>query len=49
MTTETTPLEGSKAPDFQLPSMDHGLVGPQDYQGKKRVVVAFYPKDNTSG
>lgn len=44
-----TPREGSKAPDFQLPSINHGLVGPADYASSKRVVVAFYPKDNTSG
>jgi peroxiredoxin len=49
MTAEMTPIEGSTAPDFQLPSTSHGRVGPQDYRGKKRVVVAFYPKDQTSG
>jgi peroxiredoxin Q/BCP len=41
--------EGSKAPDFQLPSTTGGLVGPASYAGKKKLVIAFYPKDNTSG
>ncbi len=46
---EETLAEGSKAPDFQLPSTTGGLLGPGSYAGEKRVVVAFYPKDNTSG
>ena len=46
---EEAPTVGTMAPDFRLPSLSHGEVGPADYLGEKRVVVAFYPKDNTSG
>jgi len=41
------PAEGSKAPDFTLPSQD-GPVSLKDYQGKW-VVLYFYPKDQTPG
>lgn len=42
------PKEGQVAPDFELPS-DHGeTVRLSDFRGKK-VVLYFYPKDNTSG
>jgi len=40
--------EGSPAPDFTLPADDGSLVSLSDYRGKK-VVLYFYPKDNTSG
>ncbi len=49
MSSEGSLTEGNPAPDFRLPSLSHGEVGPADYRGRKRVVVAFYPKDNTSG
>ena len=40
--------EGTKAPDFKLPD-DHGNeVSLSDFKGKK-VVLYFYPKDNTPG
>ncbi|MGA9121023.1 MAG: thioredoxin-dependent thiol peroxidase [Bacteroidota bacterium] len=39
---------GSKAPDFSLPSNDGGTVSLKSLRGKK-VVLYFYPKDNTSG
>lgn len=39
--------EGAVAPDFTLAS-DAGEVSLSDYRGKK-VVLYFYPKDNTSG
>lgn len=45
---ETLP-EGSKAPDFQLPSTTGGLLGPASYTGRNKLVIAFYPKDNTPG
>jgi peroxiredoxin len=45
----TIPEAGTEAPDFRLPSLAHGEVGPSDYRGRQKVVVAFYPKDNTSG
>jgi len=41
--------EGSKAPAFSLKD-DHGnQVNLGDYAGKKRVVLFFYPKADTSG
>ncbi|HOP46650.1 MAG TPA: thioredoxin-dependent thiol peroxidase [Desulfobacteraceae bacterium] len=40
--------EGKKAPDFSLPTDGGGAVSLSDYLGKK-VVLYFYPKDNTSG
>ena len=40
--------EGTMAPDFTLPTDGGGEVSLSDYRGKK-VVLYFYPKDNTSG
>ncbi len=41
--------EGSKAPAFALQN-DHGnQINLSDYAGKKRVVLFFYPKADTSG
>lgn len=40
--------EGSMAPDFTLPSDDAGEVTLSDFRGRK-VVLYFYPKDDTSG
>lgn len=37
-----------KAPDFTLPDKDGNPVSLSDFAGK-RVVVYFYPKDNTPG
>ena len=39
---------GTKAPAFALQDKDGKEVSLQDFQGKK-VVLYFYPKDNTSG
>ena len=39
---------GSKAPEFTLPSNGGKRVSLKDLRGKK-VVLYFYPKDNTSG
>ena len=39
---------GSKAPDFALPNQDGQEVKLSDFAGRK-VVVYFYPKDNTPG
>jgi peroxiredoxin Q/BCP len=39
---------GDKAPDFTLPNQDGESVSLGDYAGK-RVIVYFYPKDNTPG
>ena len=40
--------EGDKAPDFSLPASDGSTVSLKDLAGKK-VVLYFYPKDNTTG
>ncbi len=40
--------EGDKAPDFTLPDQNGKPVQLSSFQGKK-VVLYFYPKDNTSG
>ena len=37
-----------KAPDFSLPDKDGNTVRLSDFRGKK-VVLYFYPKDNTPG
>lgn len=39
---------GKKAPDFTLPDKDGKMVSLSDFAGKK-VILYFYPKDNTSG
>ena len=39
---------GMKAPDFELFNQDGVLIKLSDYIGKK-VVLYFYPKDNTPG
>ncbi len=39
---------GSKAPDFTLPDKDGKPVSLSDFLGRK-VVLYFYPKDNTPG
>ena len=40
--------EGTCAPDFTLPDKDGTPVSLSDFKGKK-VVLYFYPKDNTPG
>lgn len=40
--------KGSPAPGFTLPSDTEGDVSLSDYRGR-RVVLYFYPKDDTSG
>lgn len=39
---------GSKAPQFTLPDKNGNMVSLSDFVGKK-VVLYFYPKDNTPG
>ena len=39
---------GSKAPVFTLPDQDGRTVSLEDFRGKK-VILYFYPKDNTPG
>lgn len=39
---------GTKAPDFKLPDQNGDIHTLSEYRGKK-LVLYFYPKDNTSG
>jgi peroxiredoxin Q/BCP len=39
---------GTKAPSFSLPDQDGKIHTLEDYRGKK-VILYFYPKDNTPG
>lgn len=39
---------GTKAPDFELPDQNGKVHSLKDYRGKK-VILYFYPKDNTPG
>ncbi|MCL2761424.1 MAG: peroxiredoxin [Desulfuromonadales bacterium] len=41
-------LEGKKAPDFTLEGSDGKKHSLKEYKGKK-VIIYFYPKDNTPG
>lgn len=41
--------EGDQAPDFTLPTTGGKSVTLSDYEGKKKVVLYFYPKDDTPG
>ena len=41
--------EGKPAPDFKLPSTDGSEARLSDYKGKKKVILYFYPKDDTPG
>lgn len=51
MTSETLKSlkTGDPAPQFTLPSHPAGNVSLQDFKGKKNVILAFYPKDDTPG
>lgn len=40
--------EGDKAPDFAVKDQNGDIIKLSDYKGKK-VVLYFYPKDNTPG
>lgn len=42
-------MEGEPAPDFSLPASDGRKISLKDFKGKKRVVLYFYPKDDTPG
>jgi sirohydrochlorin ferrochelatase len=41
--------EGGKAPEFQAAASNGQKVALKDFRGKKRVVLYFYPKDDTPG
>jgi peroxiredoxin Q/BCP len=40
---------GEKAPDFSLQASNGKTVKLSDYSGKKKVVLAFFPKAFTGG
>ena len=42
------PAEGDRMPDVEMETPDGGTVKPSDFKGRK-LVVFFYPKDNTPG
>jgi peroxiredoxin Q/BCP len=44
----TTLKPGDKAPDFSLPDQSGKTISLNDFKGKK-LVIYFYPKDNTPG
>lgn len=41
--------KGAPAPDFSAPNQDGKVIRFADFKGKKNVLLAFYPKDNTPG
>ena len=41
--------EGQPAPAFELPGSDGKVHKLSDYQGKKAIVIAWYPKAFTGG
>ena len=44
----TTLKSGDTAPDFSAPDQDGNVISLSDFKGKK-LVLFFYPKDNTPG
>jgi peroxiredoxin Q/BCP len=40
--------EGDTAPDVKMTAMDGRIISPADFSGQK-LVIYFYPKDDTSG
>jgi peroxiredoxin Q/BCP len=49
MTQDKELKKGDPVPDFSLPASNGQKVSLRDYKGKKRVVLYFYPKDDTPG
>jgi len=47
-TMANAPAIGEAAPDFELPADGGGVVSLADFRGRK-LVLYFYPKDDTSG
>ena len=41
--------EGINAPEFNLPASNGKNVALKDFKGKKRIILYFYPRDNTPG
>ncbi len=42
-------LEGKKAPNFELPTLDDKTIALKDLIGRRNLVLYFYPKDMTPG
>jgi len=40
---------GDKCPDFQLPDAKGKMIQISEFIGKKKLVIYFYPKDDTPG
>lgn len=40
---------GDKCPDFQLPDAKGEMIRISEFIGKKKLVIYFYPKDDTPG
>lgn len=49
MSAETTPADGTAAPQFSLPATGGATISLDDFRGKQPVVLYFYPKDDTPG
>lgn len=49
MTTQTELTIGSNAPDFKLKAYPNGEYSLSQFKGKKNIILAFYPKDDTPG
>jgi peroxiredoxin Q/BCP len=48
-TTMRRPEVGEPAPKFSLNAYPAGRISLEDFTGKKNVILAFYPKDDTPG
>lgn len=46
---EARPAPGDKAPAFELPASSGQTVRLADFAGRKKVVLAFFPKAFTGG
>ena len=49
MTTQTELTIGSNAPEFKLKAYPSGEYSLSQFKGKKNIILAFYPKDDTPG
>ena len=49
MTTQTELKIGQDAPSFKLKAYPSGEYSLEQFKGKKNVILAFYPKDDTPG
>ena len=49
MTTQTELKVGQDAPEFKLKAYPSGEYSLSQFRGKKNIILAFYPKDDTPG